>query len=44
MWAEGANPYTPKTPPSHSLGRFLAHISQINQKVKKGYFIYEIEF
>jgi hypothetical protein len=37
MWVEGANPYTPKTPPSHSWGRFSAHISQIKQKVLKGY-------
>jgi hypothetical protein len=39
MWAEGANPNTPKTPPSHSWDRFSAHISQINQKVIKGYYI-----
>jgi hypothetical protein len=40
MWVEGANPNTPKTPSSHSWGRFLffsAHISQIMQKVIKGY-------
>jgi hypothetical protein len=40
MWVEGANPNTPKTPSSHSWGRFLffsAHISQIIQKVLKGY-------
>jgi hypothetical protein len=34
MWVAGANP---NTPPSHSWGRFSAHISQIKQKVLKGY-------
>jgi hypothetical protein len=37
MWVDGANPNTPKPPPSHSWGRFSAHISQIKQKVLKGY-------
>ena len=37
MWVDGANPNTPKTPPSRSWGRFLAHISQIKQKVLEGY-------
>ena len=37
MWVEEANPNTPNTPPSHSWGRFSAHISQIKQKVLKGY-------
>jgi hypothetical protein len=40
MWVEGANPNTPKSPSSHSWGRFLlfsAHIYKINQKVIKGY-------
>ena len=39
MWVEGANPSTPKPPPSYSWGRFSAHISQIKQKVLKGYSI-----
>ena len=41
MWAEGANSNTPKTPPSHSWGRFSAHISQIQRKVLKGYESYD---
>ena len=39
MWVEGANHNTPKPPPSHSWGRFSAHIFQIKQKVLKGYMI-----
>jgi hypothetical protein len=37
MWVDGANPNTPKTPPSYSWGRFSAHISQIKQKLLKRY-------